>query len=73
MDVIKTKPMRISGQPSSAHIVMDQKQLENVGYLIHFGSKITNDARCAHEVKSRIVMTPSSVQQEKLFSPTIWT
>jgi hypothetical protein len=47
----KPKAMMISGQPSLAHIVMDQKQLENAEYLIYFGSMITNEARCAREVQ----------------------
>jgi len=50
--------MWISGQPSSAHIVMDHKQLENVEHLICFGNMITIDVRCASESKSRIAMTP---------------
>ena len=30
MNVVKTKVMRISGQPSPVTIMIDQKQLENV-------------------------------------------
>ena len=57
--------MRISGQPSPTHIVMDQKQLGNVEYLIDFGSLITNDAKCAREIKSRIAMTPKQRSTKK--------
>ena len=41
MNVEKTKAVRILRQTSSLPIMMDQKQLENVGYLNCLGSMIT--------------------------------
>jgi hypothetical protein len=41
MNVEKTEAMRISRQPSSILIMIDQKPLENVGYLNCLGSMIT--------------------------------
>ena len=41
MNVEKTKAVRISRQPSSLPTMMDQKPLENVGYLNYLGSMIT--------------------------------
>ena len=44
MNVEKTKLVRISRQPSPIHIVVDQKQTENVEYFNCFGSMIVNDS-----------------------------
>jgi hypothetical protein len=38
----------------------DQKQLENVG------SAITNDARCRHEIKSRIAMVKTAFDRKNI-------
>jgi hypothetical protein len=56
MNVQTTKVRRISRQPSSKQIMIDQKQLENVKYLIYLDSMITNGARCIQEIKCRIAM-----------------
>ena len=50
----KCKVMRISRQPSTIQIMIDQKQLENVEYFIYLCSMITNDGRCTQEIKSTI-------------------
>jgi hypothetical protein len=65
MNVEKTKVMRISRQPSPIKIMIDQKQLENVEYLKYLGSMITNDARCTHEIKSRIAMAKAAFNKKK--------
>jgi hypothetical protein len=52
----KTKVMRISRQLFPTQIMIDQNQLQNVEYFNNLGSTITNDARCTHEIKSRIAM-----------------
>jgi hypothetical protein len=65
MNVEKTKVMRISGQPSPMKIMIDQKQLENVEYFNYLGSMITNDARCTHEIKSRIAMAKAAFNKKK--------
>jgi len=56
MNVEKTEMMRISRQPSSVHIMRDQKQPGNVEYYKHFSSMITNDARCTREIKPCIAL-----------------
>ena len=52
----KTKVLRISKQLSPAQIIIDYKQPENVEYLKYLGSMITNEARCAREIKFRIAI-----------------
>ena len=46
MNVEKTKVMRMSRQPFTVKIMIDQKQLENVEFLKYLGSILTNDGRC---------------------------
>ena len=46
MNVVKTKVMRISRQPSPVTIKIDQKQLENVKCFKYLGSMLTEDRRC---------------------------
>jgi hypothetical protein len=65
MNVEKTKIMRISRQPSPIKIMTDQKQLENVEYFNYLGSRITNDARCTREIKSRIGMEKTAFNKKK--------
>ena len=45
MNVEKPNIMRISKQPSTIEIMMDQKQIENVEYLHYLVSMITDDVR----------------------------
>jgi hypothetical protein len=45
--------------------MIDQKQLENVEYFNYLGSIITNDARCTHEIKSRIAMAKAAFNKKK--------
>jgi hypothetical protein len=52
----KTKVMSSSRQPSPIKIRISQKQLESVEYFKYLGSMITNNAKCTHEIKSRISM-----------------
>jgi hypothetical protein len=61
----KTKVMRISRQPCPLQIMMDQKELENVGYFNCSGSLIINAARYTSEVKSRIVMATAAFSKKK--------
>ena len=60
MNVEKTKVMKISRQPSSVTIMIDQKQLENVECCKYLGSILTNDGRCTCEIKSRIAMAKAA-------------
>jgi hypothetical protein len=48
----KTKVMRISRELFILQSMIDQQQLENVEYCNYFGNKVTNDARCACEIKA---------------------
>jgi len=46
----------------------DQKQWENVGYFSYLGSLITNDARCTHEIKSRIAIAKAVFNKKTYFT-----
>jgi hypothetical protein len=53
--------------------MIDQKQLENVEYLNYLGSMITNDARCTHEIKSRIAKAKAAFNKKKtLFTSQLY-
>ena len=45
--------------------MIDQKQLENAKCFKYLGSMLTNDGRCTCEIKSRIAMEKSCIQQEE--------
>lgn len=68
----KKKVMRISRQPSTVQITVDQKQPENVEYFNYCNSIKSNDARYAREIKSRIVITKAAIKKKKI-SPPNWT
>jgi hypothetical protein len=63
--------MTISTKPSAVQITVDQKQPNNVEYFNFMVSMITNYARCTREIKSRIFMTKSNIQQEVFFHKQI--
>jgi hypothetical protein len=65
MNVEKTKVMRIARQPSPVKIMIDQKQLENGESFKYLGSILTNGGRCTCEIKCRIAMAKSCIQQEE--------
>jgi hypothetical protein len=48
------------------------KKLENVEYFNYLVSMITNDARCAREIKSRISMAKAAFPR-RFFSPANWS
>ena len=64
MNAEDTKILRISGKPSPLQMI-DQKQLENVEYFNYLGSMVTNDTRCALEIKSRIAMAKAVFNRKK--------
>ena len=72
MNVERTKKITIPTQPSPIQITTGCKQTENVQYLKYFGSLMTNDARCTHEIKSRVVMTKQHSTRKEFFSPANW-
>ena len=55
MNIKNTKIIRISMQPFPLQIMIDQKQLR----------LIRNDARCIHEIKSRIAMAKAAFNMKK--------
>jgi len=61
----RTKVMRISRKPFSVKIRIDQKQLKNVESFKYLDSMLTNDGRCTCEIKCRIAIKKSCIQQEK--------
>jgi hypothetical protein len=72
MNVEKTEVMRISRQPSPVKIIIDQKQLENVVSFKYLGSILTNDGRCACEIKCRIAMDKAAFNKKRtLFTSTL--
>jgi len=69
INVDKTKVMSTKKkQASLIYIMIDQKQWENVEYLNYMGGLITNDARCTHEIKSRIAMAKAAFNKKTLFT-----
>jgi len=72
MNMEKTNVMRISRQPFSVKIMIDQKQLKNVESFKYLGSMLRNDGRCTHEIKSRIAMTKATFNKKRvLFTSTL--
>jgi hypothetical protein len=67
MNEEKTKVMRISRQPTSMQIIIDQKQPKNVEYFNNFGCMVTNDARSTREIKFRIAKAKAAVNKKKTF------
>jgi hypothetical protein len=65
MEMNVEKKMRISRQPSTVTITIDQKQLENVKCFKCLGSMLTDDGRCTCEIKSRIAMTKAAFNKKK--------
>jgi hypothetical protein len=65
MNVEKSKVLSFSKPPSQVKIMIDQKQLRNVKYVNCFGCQITSDARCTHEIKSRISTTRATFKKNK--------
>jgi hypothetical protein len=71
-NVEKTKVMRISRQPFSVKIMIDQKQLENVESFKYLGSMLTNDGRWTCEIKSRIANGKAAFNKKTaLFTSTL--
>jgi hypothetical protein len=72
MNVEKTKVMRISRQPFTVKIIIDQKQLENVESFKYLGSISTNDGRHTCEIKCMIAMAKAAFNKERtLFTSTL--
>ena len=66
INIKKTKIMRISkGQVKTVNIILDGKELEQVGAFCYLGSMITNDAKCHVEIKRRIAMGKDAFYKRK--------
>jgi len=57
--------MRISKYPFQVELLIDHKQLENGKYSGCLGSVVTNDARRARKIKSRISRTQAALNVKK--------
>jgi hypothetical protein len=68
LNVEKTKLMRISIQPSTLKIMIDQKQ--SFKYL---GGILTNDGRCTCEIKCRIAMAKAALNKKRTLLLAHWT
>jgi hypothetical protein len=64
--------MRILKQQSATQFTIYQKQPQNMEYFNCLGSIITNDARCAREIKSRIAVAKAALKK-KFLSAESWT
>jgi hypothetical protein len=67
--VEKTKPMRISRQPTSLQIKTDKKPVENVEEFNYLGSMITNDARCTEKLRPGLPWQKKHSTRGRLSSP----
>jgi hypothetical protein len=68
----KTEVIRISRQPLSVKIIIDQKQLDNVESFKYLGSILTNDGRCTCEIKCRIAMAKAAFNKKRnLFTSSL--
>jgi hypothetical protein len=65
MNVEKTKVMRISRQPSSIQVMVDQNGPENAEFFNCSGSMITIGARWTCEIKSMIAMEKVAFNNKK--------
>jgi hypothetical protein len=65
MNVEKTKVMRLSRQPLSVKIMIDQKQLEKVESFKYLGSILTKDGRFTCEIKCMIAMAKAAFNKKK--------
>jgi hypothetical protein len=63
----ENKIMRISRQPFTVKIIIDQKQLKNVVCFKHLGSVLTNDGRRTCEIKCRVVMAKAAFNKKRGF------
>jgi hypothetical protein len=57
-------------EPSPVLILIDQKQLENVGYFNHLDSMITKNNGCTCEIKSTIALAKAPFNRKKALSTT---
>jgi hypothetical protein len=64
--------MRISRQPFTVKIMIDQKQLENVKYFKYLSSMLTNNGRCTCEIKCSTAIAKAAFNKNKaLFTSTL--
>jgi len=66
MNVERTKVLKISRQPSPIQTMIDQKQKDNVEYFNYLGSMITNEARCARKIISRIAKATTAFNKKEI-------
>jgi len=72
MEMNVKKVMIISRQPFPVKIMIDQKQLENVGSFKYLNRMLTNDGRCTCEIESSIAMAKAAFNKMRaLFINTL--
>jgi hypothetical protein len=59
--------MRISRKPFAVHIMINQKQLENVNYCNDLGGMIKNYGKRTREINFRIAMAKAAFNRKKTF------
>ena len=59
--------MIISRESSPLHIMIDQKQLDDVEYFNYSSSLITNDTRCKREIQFSIAMAKAVCNRKETF------
>jgi hypothetical protein len=65
----KTKVMRISRQSALIKIMIYKKQLENVKYFNHFGSRITSDEMLHVKLDPELPWQKQHSTRRRIFSP----
>jgi hypothetical protein len=60
------EPLRIPRQPTQLLIKIDKEPVECTEQFNYMGSMITNDARCAREIKARIAMAKAAFNKKTL-------
>ena len=63
INVEKIKIMRISKQPSSIQLRMQQKQPQNVAYFMYLEAMITKGARYTRDIKYRTKMEKAVINK----------
>jgi ABC-type polysaccharide/polyol phosphate transport system ATPase subunit len=66
INLVNTKTIRISRQPTPLQIKINNKPVENVVEFKYLDSMIKYDARCAQEIKARIAMAKAAFNRKKI-------
>ena len=64
--------MRISTTTFSVHIMIDQKQLDNVECFSSVGRLVTRDARYTREIAFIFAIAKQHSTRRRIFAPANW-